>query len=119
MDQYQAHAAWAQAVGPVAVTSLLLGEGLPKVVGLPEQEDPNNPENPDIQAIYNRTAIQARQFIFIFSTHPAERLPLRNPTCCQQPCLAGVCLARHLIVFLVEAKGRLHMLVKVLHVSWL
>ena len=44
----------------MAVTSLLLGEGLPKVVGLPEQEDPNNPEQPDIQAIYNRTAIQAR-----------------------------------------------------------
>ncbi|KAK9843672.1 hypothetical protein WJX81_001934 [Elliptochloris bilobata] len=46
------------AVGPVAVTSLLLGEGLPKVVGLPEQEDPNNPAHPEIQRIYNHTAIQ-------------------------------------------------------------
>ena len=45
----------------MAVTSLLLGEGLPKVVGLPEQEDPNNPAEPEIQAIYNRTAIQARR----------------------------------------------------------
>lgn len=53
------HVVCAQAVGPVAVTSLLLGEGLPKVVGLPEQEDPNTPEHPEIQAIYNRTAIQA------------------------------------------------------------
>ena len=49
-----------QAVGPVAVTSLLLGEGLPRVTGLPEQEDPNNPAEPDIQRQINRAAIQAR-----------------------------------------------------------
>lgn len=53
--------AWGpQAVGPVAVTSLLLGEGLPRITGLPEQEDPNNPAEPDIQRQINRAAIQAR-----------------------------------------------------------
>lgn len=50
----------AQAVGPVAVTSLLLGDGLPRVVRLPEQINPNNPSDPAVQMRYNHTAIQAR-----------------------------------------------------------
>ena len=60
----------------MAVTSLLLGEGLPKVVGLPEQEDPNNPAEPHIQAVFNRTAIQARRAcipIPRFASYPASR----------------------------------------------
>ena len=107
----------AQAVGPVAVTSLLLGEGLPKVVGLPEQEDPNNPEEPDIQAVYNRTAIQACRasalgtrsslsrsrfptLSLLVSNPPTPRRTSGTQHAAQQLCLAGVCLARHMYISL-------------------
>ena len=51
------------AVGPVAVTSLILGSSLPSIVaqsvpGFKLESDPNRPANPDGQAVYNRTAIQ-------------------------------------------------------------
>ena len=93
--KHQAHANCVQAVGPVAVTSLLLGEGLPKVVGLPEQEDPNNPAEPDIQAVYNRTAIQARR-----APATAPRGTFRSSTqrAAQQLWLAHVCCARHMYI---------------------
>lgn len=47
-----------QAVGPVAVTSLLLGSGLPGVVDVPIQDDPNNPTDKHAQHVYNVAAIQ-------------------------------------------------------------
>lgn len=49
------------AVGPVAVTSLLLGSNIPKVmneIGVPVQADPNNPTDPEAQQIYNHVAVQ-------------------------------------------------------------
>ena len=48
------------AVGPVAVTSLLLGSGLPNVLppGTPLNADPNKPDDPAAQALYNQAAIQ-------------------------------------------------------------
>ena len=51
------------AVGPVAVTSLLIGTSLPPVVaravpGFRAEPDPGNPVNPAGQAAYNRAAIQ-------------------------------------------------------------
>jgi sulfate transporter 4 len=48
------------AVGPVAVTSLLLGSGLPSTLppGVLPQADPNKPDDPAAQAIYNQAAIQ-------------------------------------------------------------
>lgn len=51
------------AVGPVAVTSLILGSSLPSIVahsvpGFKLESDPNRPVNPDGQAVYNRAAIQ-------------------------------------------------------------
>ena len=53
-----------QAVGPVAVTSLLLGTGLKNVVGkeVAIQADPNNPTSPADQAIYNQAAVQVGPF---------------------------------------------------------
>eukprot|EP00884_Botryococcus_braunii_P008427 jgi/Botrbrau1/17586/Bobra.0166s0028.1 len=46
------------AVGPVAVTSLLLGSGLEDTVDVPIQTNPNNPANPQAQQEYNEAAIQ-------------------------------------------------------------
>ena len=49
-----------QAVGPVAVTSLLLGTGLKNVVGkeVAIQADPNNPTSAKDKDIYNHAAVQ-------------------------------------------------------------
>jgi hypothetical protein len=47
-------------VGPVAVTSLLLGTGLKDVVDAPIQADPNAPTDPEAQTEYNQAAIQVR-----------------------------------------------------------
>jgi sulfate transporter 4 len=48
------------AVGPVAVTSVLLGNGLDKI--FPDARavnaDPNNPGDPDLQETYNHAAVQ-------------------------------------------------------------
>ena len=46
------------AVGPVAVTSLLLGNGLPDAIDAPVQSDPNNPHNQFAQDQYNKAAIE-------------------------------------------------------------
>ncbi len=43
------------------MTSLLLGEGLPRVTGLPDQGNPNEPADPEIQRQINHAAIQARR----------------------------------------------------------
>ena len=48
----------AQAVGPVAVTSLLLGSGLKDTITSAVQADPNNPSDPAAQMEYNMAAIQ-------------------------------------------------------------
>jgi hypothetical protein len=42
----------------VAVTSLLLGSGIPEIIDAPVQNNPNNPRNQHAQDEYNRTAIQ-------------------------------------------------------------
>ena len=47
-----------QAVGPVAVTSLLLGSGLKDTISSDVQADPNNPTDPAAQMEYNMAAIQ-------------------------------------------------------------
>lgn len=53
------------AVGPVAVTSLILGSGLPKTIpGVFINADPNNPTNPAAQQLYNEAAIQVRTGLF-------------------------------------------------------
>ncbi|DBA70951.1 TPA: hypothetical protein ACH3X2_011394 [Trebouxia sp. C0005] len=46
------------AVGPVAVTSLLLGSGLKDTITSAVQADPNNPTDPAAQMEYNMAAIQ-------------------------------------------------------------
>lgn len=43
-------------VGPVAVTSIILGNGLENFLG--SNEDPNNPADPALQDTYNHAAIQ-------------------------------------------------------------
>ena len=48
--------AWPQVVGPVAVTSILLGNGLSDF--MPSEEDPNNPVDAQVQENYNHAAIQ-------------------------------------------------------------
>ena len=47
-----------QAVGPVAVTSLLLGSGLERCIDVPLQLSADNPNDPAAQEEYNRAAIQ-------------------------------------------------------------
>lgn len=47
-----------QAVGPVAVTSLLLGHGLGDAIDGPIQANPNTPVNQKAQDEYNHAAIQ-------------------------------------------------------------
>lgn len=48
-----------QAVGPVALVSLLLNEGLTKVIpGAEVNANPNQPANPQVQQKYNHAAIQ-------------------------------------------------------------
>ena len=47
-----------QAVGPVAVTSLLLGSGLKDLISSEVQSEPNNPKDPEAQMEYNMAAIQ-------------------------------------------------------------
>ena len=49
-----------QALGPVALVSLLLNTGLIKAVpGSDINENPNLPEDPELQERYNRAAVQA------------------------------------------------------------
>lgn len=45
-----------QAVGPVAVTSTLLGNGLSDFIG--SNENPNDPADPELQEQYNHAAVQ-------------------------------------------------------------
>ena len=42
----------------MAVTSLLLGSGIPGIIDAPVQFDPNNPHNRHAQDVYNHAAIQ-------------------------------------------------------------
>eukprot|EP00906_Rhabdomonas_costata_P008746 RCo012416 len=46
------------AVGPVAVTSLMLGSGLQSLFNGRVNSDPNNPNDPCLQDSYNRAAVQ-------------------------------------------------------------
>ena len=48
-----------QALGPVALVSLLLNDGLVKAIpGCDINENPNQPVDAHLQQIYNRAAIQ-------------------------------------------------------------
>lgn len=47
-----------QAVGPVAVTSLLLGSGLADTTSVEQQANPNKPKDPAAQEVYNHAAIE-------------------------------------------------------------
>ena len=47
-----------QAVGPVAVTSTLLGNGLSDMFGGNVNTNPNQPTDPDLQNTYNHAAVQ-------------------------------------------------------------
>ena len=48
-----------QALGPVALVSLLLNDGLTKAIpGSDINENPNLPEDPELQAQFNRAAVQ-------------------------------------------------------------
>ena len=49
-----------QALGPVALVSLILGDGLAKAIpGSDINDNPNQPADPALQDIYNRAAVQA------------------------------------------------------------
>ena len=56
--ELDARLVYAQAVGPVAVTSLLLGSGLPGIIDEPVQDNPNDPKDRHAQDVYNHAAIQ-------------------------------------------------------------
>lgn len=66
-----------QAVGPVALISLLLSDSLGKIVpGAEENSNPNNPANPSAQQAYNKAAIQVRKDTAASWKHPAAFLSL-------------------------------------------
>ncbi|PRW61574.1 sulfate transporter [Chlorella sorokiniana] len=48
------------AVGPVSITSMLLGSGLRRIFDGRINADPNHPDDPQLQAAYNQAAIQER-----------------------------------------------------------
>lgn len=51
---------WLQVVGPVALVSLLLNDGLVKLLpGSDVNDNPNQPADPAMQEAYNHAAIQA------------------------------------------------------------
>ena len=56
----------------MAVTSLLLGSGIPGIIDAPVQDDPNNPHNAHAQQVYNHAAIQV-----CFTVSSTFLLPLR------------------------------------------
>lgn len=65
-----------QAVGPVALVSLLLSEGLSKAVpGAELNTNPNSPADPDVQAVYNRAAIQVGAGLHGCSRRLANAMP--------------------------------------------
>lgn len=77
------------AVGPVAVTSLLLGHALHSM--FPESKGINDPNNPGdlagVQTVYNAAAIQARipcppvyQILVFYTPLYQPSLPLNPPT---------------------------------------
>ena len=56
-------------VGPVAVTSILLANGLENIFpGNPNSQDPNNPVDPALQDTYNRAAVQVAFIAGFFYT---------------------------------------------------
>lgn len=58
----------------MAVTSLLLGSGIPGIIDAPVQDNPNDPKNQHAQDVYNHAAIQV-------SSEPEETSPyLRRST---------------------------------------
>ena len=60
-----------QALGPVALVSLLLNTGLIKAVpGSDINENPNLPEDPELQERFNRAAVQVTSCC---------RCPIRKP----------------------------------------
>ena len=66
-----------QAVGPVALVSLLLNEGLTKVIpGAEANSNPNRPADPAVQQQYNHAAIQVCDSSFIDSANAS--LPSRT-----------------------------------------
>ncbi len=69
-----------QALGPVALVSLLLNDGLVKAIpGCDINENPNQPVDAHLQQIYNHAAIQVRLWAL-----PASRVPVSNAFHCQR-----------------------------------
>ena len=72
-----------QAVGPVAVTSLLLGSNVKDIIDAPIQDNPNTPHNQYAQDQYNQTCTQVyltpeRQYV-ICNPGQAYQLPPLQP----------------------------------------
>ena len=60
-----------QAVGPVALVSLLLSDSLGRIVpGADDNENPNRPSNPKAQQAYNEAAVQ------VAATTKCSRAPI-------------------------------------------
>ena len=73
-------------MGPVAVTSLILGNGLGDTIDAPIQANPNAPVNQRAQDEYNHAAIQA--------SHPHPPCLCSSTDCCQRlylSCTATQC----------------------------
>lgn len=73
-----------QALGPVALVSLLLNTGLIKAVpGSDINENPNLPEDPELQERYNRAAVQVAPLLL--SSHTCWEIT-SVPCCAQVMC---------------------------------
>lgn len=78
-----------QVVGPVAVTSILLGNGLSDF--MPTEADPNNPVDPQVQENYNHAAIQIAFIAGCFYTaFGVFRMGKRDRCCCWFYCLKAL-----------------------------
>ena len=73
------HTVRPQAVGPVAITSLLLSNGVGGLVPAADVNiDPNNPVDPAAQHLYNTVCIQVRDWMATLSCLPEGRSPDRR-----------------------------------------
>jgi hypothetical protein len=66
--------------GPVAVTSILLGNGLQSIIG--SNSDPNNPADPELQERYNHAAVQVGGCGFFHSEGRKDNSPVACVAVC-------------------------------------
>ena len=93
-------------VGPVAVTSILLANGLENIFpGNPNAQDPNNPVDPELQAQYNKAAVQVA-FVagFFYTAVGILRLGWLINFCLSAPTVSGFMTGASVTIALSQVK---------------